>query len=204
MAGYSAIADASETLLDVLRDRIAARDDAVGIDRNEIVLASPDDVDAESDVRLSLYLYKIGKSTHASSVSRRRTGDGTMENPSLSLDLHYMLTAYPSKGRADDTATVQDQHSVIGLAMQVLHDTSIIESDDLKGSLRGEDPLHLSMNPDGGEELETLWNTFTEASFQPSVLYEVSPVAIDSTIEEPFTEVTERDIDVDRLPDDPA
>ena len=54
MATYAAIAEASETLVELLRDRVAERSDVISVDRSEIALVSPDDVGADSDVRLSV------------------------------------------------------------------------------------------------------------------------------------------------------
>lgn len=202
MAGYSAIADASESFLEMLRDRIGSRADVIDIDRNAIVLSSPNDVEADSNVRLSLYMYKISKNGHLSSSTRQHVGDNTYEDPPLPLDLHYLLTAYPSQNQADDVAKARDQHSVIGLALQVLHDNSIIEGDELKGSLAGEQSLRVSMVSDGGTEIEQVWKTFVDEPFQPSVIYEVSPVLIESTKQKEIAHVTDRSVDVSHKPEE--
>ena len=57
MGSYAVIAEMSETLVELLRERIRGRTDAIDVDRNRIALASPNEIEDDSDVRLSVYLY---------------------------------------------------------------------------------------------------------------------------------------------------
>jgi hypothetical protein len=191
VAGYTSIADVSETFVSVLRDEIAARDDAIDIDGSEIALASPGD--AGADVRLTLYLFGVSANSQLNNTPRQRLDDRTIQEPPLVLDLQYLLTAYPSQGGADDTAQTMEQQTVLGLAMQVLEDNASLDGERLAGSLStADETLEITMNPQPIDVVTRLWNTFGQTVYQPSVCYEVSPVTIDSTRIESFVPVSER------------
>jgi len=54
MSDYGAIAYVGETLIEILRDNMEDL-----IPRDSIILASPGEIDAKDNVRLSLFLYQI-------------------------------------------------------------------------------------------------------------------------------------------------
>lgn len=86
----------------------------------------------------------------------------------------------------------EEQHRVLGRAMQVIHDNSIIRGSDLKGSLADQPDLQVSISPQDMDEVMSIWSTFDETPFQPSVAYLVTPVLIESTEEEEVSRVVER------------
>lgn len=190
MGSYSAIADTSETLVELIRDRINTRSDVVNLDRNEVALVSPEQVGGDSDVRLSLYLYSVTKNTVMNNNNRRAIDDETMRDPPLALDLEYLMTAYPSQGGNDETANTIDQQRVLGLAIQILRDNAVLGREDLQGSL-GERDLHITMEQENVGTVTNIWNTFQDTPLHPSITYTVSPVLIDSTVEEEVPRVTE-------------
>lgn len=185
MAGYTAIEDAGDTLVGLLRDRMSAL-----LDTEEIALASPDSVGKNDKIRLSLYLYRVTESAHLKNQRRRSVDATTTAGSPLELDLHYVLTAHPSQTGNDETAKSGEQHRVLGRAMQVLHDDAIVRGSDLAGSLTGE-PLHLSIESEPPGSVVNVWSTFDEKPFRPSVTYVVGPVAIESGREEEVPRVVE-------------
>lgn len=192
MAADSAIADVGETLVEMLRDRM---DDLV--DRDEVALTSPASVGEGTDPRLTLYLYRITENVELKNAERLEVGDGKRREPPLALDLYYLLTAHPSTGGNDDTARSREQHSVLGRAMQVMYDNAVLRGSDLSGSLAGDsdEEVRISMNPMDQQSMDgivSLWNTFQEQPFQPSVSYLVSPVSIASTREDAVPRVVEK------------
>lgn len=191
MADYTAIAGVGETLVELLQDRMENF-----IDGDEIALASPNDVGQGNDWRLTLYLYRVSESSHMKNAEPRgQAPDPTVTKGSpLVLDLHYLLTAHPSKGRSDGTAKTTEQHSVLGRAMQVFRDNAIIRGSDLKGSLGAEDKLHLTIESESMDAMVNMWSTFPEQPFHPSVSYLVTPVVIDSRREEPVKRIVEREV----------
>ena len=69
MGSYAVIAETGEALVELLRTRIQERTDAISVDRETIVLASPNYIEEDSDVRLSLFLYTVGKNDVLKSLS---------------------------------------------------------------------------------------------------------------------------------------
>ena len=197
MAAYTAIADVSETLLALLRDRFAGRDDVFSMDGEAISLVAPDEVDADSETRLSLSLYRIEENA-AMKNTEAHTGDPTVaREPPLALDLYYLVTAYPG-GTDGGTAATVDQQRVLGLAMQTFHDNAVLSEDDLGGSLDPDLELQISLVNASVDELSGLWSTVPDAAFKPSAVYHVGPVLIDSRQQEEIVPVTERETTVDR------
>lgn len=194
MASYAAIADASETLVELLRDRITERGDVVSVTRSEIALVSPADVGADSDVRLSLFLYDVTENSVLKNQEDVRVDSRRTKEAPLALDLWYVLTAFPSQAGGDDTATSLDQQRILGLAMQVLYDNSILGAEELPPSLAERD-LQITLEDESLGAMTDVWNTFGDTSMQPSVTYLVSPVMIDATREQVTGRVTETERD---------
>lgn len=190
MAGYSAIADVGETLVEVLKDRMETL-----VDRDEVALASPGGIEASDEQRLTLYLYRIAENDYLMNTGTQETDVNRVSPAPLALDLYYLLTAYPSESGTDETTRTKEQHRVLGRAMQVLRDESVLRGSDLAGSLTEQRNLRVSrvsMNPESMDEVVNVWNTFQEKPFQPSISYLVGPVFIESTKEQEVDRVTER------------
>jgi hypothetical protein len=205
MATYTAIADVSETLVALLRDEFAARDDVFTMDGEAVSLVAPDAVDEESATRLSLSLYRIEENASMKNTDMGRASDPTVsQEPPLALDLYYLVTAYPGGGSADGTAATVEQQRVLGLAMQTFHDNAVLSDEQLSGSLDSDVDLQISLVSTSVDELTGLWSTVPDAAFQPSAVYHVGPVLIDSRQREEVTPVTDRETTVDRTPEYPS
>ncbi|MFW6321568.1 MAG: DUF4255 domain-containing protein [Halohasta sp.] len=201
MAAYTAIADVSETLAGLLRDRLADAD-GLTLDDEAVALVAPDAVGEDSSTRLSLSLYRIAENASMKNREPRHRGDPTVSQGSpLALDLYYLLTAYPAGSDDDETRRTVDQQRLLGMAMQTFHDNGVLEADQLSGSLDEDVSLRISLVNTSPEELSTLWSTVPEAAFQPSACYHVGPVLIDSRQREEITPVTDRETTVDRTPE---
>lgn len=184
---YSTIAHTSEAILELLRDRIAGRDDVVNVERNEIALVSPADVGNESDIRLGLYLYGIREfrqmSNSKQQVRRNPDPEEDDERP-LALSLEYLMTAYPSSGGNDETANSIDQQRVMGLALQVLHQNAIIGKYELPSAM-GENYLTINLERQDIDRIEDIYHSLQDATLHPSVTYHVGPVLITGKNEAP-------------------
>ena len=191
---HAAIADVGVTLVDLLHEEIQQR---IEFKKSEIALVSPGD--AANSVRLTLWLYHVSENTHLRDVDRpSRTGDAEKRSP-LVLDLHYLLTVHPTgSGQGGQsgvsTAATSEQHELLGLAMQVLHDNPILHAGTLPESLAAAE-LQVSVEQQPMDELTNLWGTFGDQAFQPSDAYRVTPVVIDSTVERPVSRVEERTVE---------
>lgn len=177
MGDHGAVADAGETLVKLLRDRITLVSD------DQIVLASPVDEDLKNKVRLTVFLFDVDRSTPAATPEHSAPTDGISTREPVRLDLKYLLTALPVKGNGSTTTTdkSKNEHAVLGRAMQVLRDNAIVSGSDLQGSLaEGDEALQVSMLSETTDTIMNLWNTFREEPYHPSVTYLVTPVEIES------------------------
>jgi hypothetical protein len=173
MSTYLAIAAASRTLRRLLTDRM---------EESVTVTLAPPDVtpDGVAGNRLNLYLYQV-------------TENGSMKNldlpgPPLSLNLHYLMTAYAANELGLDADLTAQQ--ILGDAMRVFHDVAIIHPDlhelndetafILDPALRGEsERVKLTLHPTNLDELSKIWTSLPQSHFRRSVAYEASVVLID-------------------------
>lgn len=150
----------------------------------------PDRVPIGADERsqLNLFLYRLTPNTGWRSGARHKAA--------LSLDLHYLVTAY---GEQDFVAEI-----LLGHAMQVLHTAGTLEANAIQGALalvapngsatilspgraalaaaHGVDVLdQISIAPEflGTEELSRIWSAL-QARYRPSATYKVSAALIRS------------------------
>ena len=204
MAGYAAVADVGETLVELLRNRMDELEGVIDVDRTDVGLVSPGELGEQSDVLLSLYLYRIAENADLKNAERERIDDETEREPPLALDLYYLLTAHPSPGDAEATDRTAQQHRILGLAMQVMRENAVVSGADLRGSLAADRELRVSLYPQSVDELTNIWTTFQGTPFRPSVAYLVSPVLIESLRERPVRPVLERTVSVDAESADPT
>jgi hypothetical protein len=189
MSDYTVIADVGETLVGLLRDNM---DDL--IDRSSIVLSSPGEVEAQDAPRLCLFLYQIVENAYLKNQEMQALNSSTRPYPPLTIDLYYMLTSYGSPQIADRTDKAIEEHKVLGRAMRVFYDNTIIKGSVLKGSLAGtSEELRLILRHVPLEELSQLWNSFPEKPYKLSVCYLVTPVKIDATRTGEVMRVIEKD-----------
>lgn len=191
MSDYTAIADVSYTFIDLLRNKM---EDI--IDPDSIVVASPGEIEANDNVRLSLFLFQVIENVHMKNQEMQIINPAKLKYPPLIMDLFYMLTSYPSSGIQDKTERTKEEHSILGKAMQVLHDNSIITDPLLRGCLTDDgQELHISQTPLNLDDMTKIWSTFQNRPFRPSVCYLVSNVRIESTREKEAKRVTDLKFD---------
>ena len=100
----------------------------------------------------------------------RQGSDGLEQYPPLSLNLYYLLT--PSTGKDEG-----DQ-KVLGKALQVFHDQSILAMPSSETPGEGEE-LHVALVQRTIEELAEVWEAL-QKPYRLSVCYEVRVVRISS------------------------
>ncbi len=191
MSDYTAIADVSYTLIDLLRNKMEGL-----IDPDSIVVVSPGEIEANDNVRLSLFLFQIIENVHMKNQEMQIINPTKLKYPPLIMDLSYMLTSYTSSKIQDKTERTMEEHSILGKAVQILHDNSIITDPFLRGSLTDDgQELHISQNPLNLDDMTKIWSTFQDRPFRPSVCYLVSNVRIESTREKESKRVIDRKFD---------
>jgi hypothetical protein len=190
MSEYTAIADVGETLIDFLRGAMGDM-----ISPNSIVLFSPGEIEDNDDIRLSLFLFQVNENIHMKNQEMQIVDHTRLKYPPLNLDLYYMLTSYPSSGIQDKTERTKEEHSILGRAMQVIYDNSILNGSVLRGSLaENNEELHISLFPLSMDDMTKIWTTFQDKSFRPSICYIVTPTKIESTRERETQRVVERNL----------
>lgn len=198
MAGFAAIADVGLTLVELLEDRMSGLD--LGDLEDRVILGSPLEATDSDPVVLTVFLYRVGENPQMKNADRHEIGPaggaaspGPLGEPPLTLDLYYLLTAFPSEtasGRPTDESA--SQHRVLGRALQVLHDNAVVRGSDLQGSLDDDDTVRISVYPESAEDVLSIWNTFTDRPYRPSVSFLVSPVEIESELAAPVPRTVDR------------
>lgn len=176
MSDYRAIADVGETLIELLRDNMQ---DLIPR-RQSIVLASPGEIETNDDVRLSLFLYQVIENIHLKNQEMQIRDPTTLTFPPIVLDLYYIFTSYPS-GIQDITERTREEHSILGRAIQIINDNSVLAGSVLKGNLdvNGYE-LHITLASVSLDDMTKMWTTFPGKPFRSSVCGLVTPVMIDS------------------------
>ncbi|QGR00146.1 DUF4255 domain-containing protein [Paenibacillus psychroresistens] len=184
MAQYTVIADVGITIVQLLRDNMVNEP----IQQPEFIgLSHPND---KGDLSLSLFLYSVKESADRQTQMLSR-GQSTLQYPPLTVELFYMLTAHSA---AELQTRALDEQRILGKALQVLYDNSIIKGQALQGSLADtNEELRIVME---NLPLDTLISLFPNSPYKLSVCFSVGPVYIDSTRIKATKRVVERDISI--------
>jgi hypothetical protein len=184
VSGFRAIAGVSSTLRNLLRDRLE--------DPVSVTIAPPDvQVNGATGRRVNLYLYLVTENGFLRNQEIPGQGHpADYGRPPLSLNLHYLMTAFGSADNAADSDLEAQQ--ILGDAMRVFHDFPIVTEDlhqgDILANPRILDPtlvgefekVKISLQPTSLEEVTDLWMALPQSNFRRSVAYQVTVVQIES------------------------
>lgn len=149
-----------------------------------IGIASPAD---RGDLVLSLCLIGIRENGEARRNEMQMQG-GSLRFPPMTVDLHYLLTAYSA---ADLQTRTLDEHRLIGRAMQVLYDNSILRAPYLEGTLaENEEELRIANLSFDTDQVMRHWQ-FGDMPYKLSLVYRVGPVLLESNRVKPTSRVVE-------------
>lgn len=163
-----------------LKERVQAAYAAAGGAGKGVYVGPIDDAEAAGH-KLILFLYRV-----APNPSLRNTGH-TVANPvpppatityrdALPLDLYYLLTLGDASGEAADL----EQLKFLGSAIQVLQRDATLTGIGVE-----HEPVKVSLDPLGNDEMSRLWALFPTVNYRTSVAYLASPVWIDPRPEDP-------------------
>lgn len=191
MSSALALASVTAVIKDLLENGLAtgAVTSKLGGDAAVSALA-PDRVPSGADERAQLNLFLYLVTPHPGLRADARRGD----RGSLSLDLHYLLTAY---GPQDLQTEI-----LLGHAIQLLHETPTLERERIRDSLKAMsrtrdrrvlapplaalaaseladhvDRLKIEATFLSTEEMSKLWSAL-QAKYRPSATYKVSGVVM--------------------------
>jgi hypothetical protein len=164
IAGYTGIADVSNSLLKLLRDNmeheLIAKPELIG-------MCSPEE---ENDFRLILYLYHIEANYDYRNVPPR-----TSLVP-LTLDLYYLMTA---KSSAEINSRSLDENTILGNAMLIFHENPILSASSLEGSLaENNDEIKITMIDTDKHLFSSKIKESEKLLYRNVVCYKVGPVFI--------------------------
>jgi hypothetical protein len=192
VSDFQAIGGVSASLRNLLRDRMELPPGLL-VPTVPVTVSpppqAPEDPDAVEAARVNLFLYRITRNTALSNQEIPGQGHANAYGrPPLSLDLHFLLTAYGTEegegGLGDETVA----HFLLGSAMRVLHDIPVITEAllDRNGvpilhpALHGEgERVRITLDPLELEDLTKVW-TATTFPYRLSAAYSVSVVQIES------------------------
>jgi hypothetical protein len=194
MSDFQAFGAVSATLRDLLLDRMELPSD-VGRSMFDVTVGYPrsDSTGATLESsRVNLFLYRVTENGALKNQHLPEEGRGdAYEHPPLALDLHYLLTAY---GTTEETTGFPNDvraQTLLGSAMRVLHDCSIITEristiseavprPILHPALQdAREHVRLSLEPLSIEDLSKVWTALT-MPFRLGASYHVSVVQIQS------------------------
>ena len=185
----TAIAEVGEALITLLRDNM-------GIPQATIMLVSPGEIEANDNVRLSLFLYQVRENAYLRNQDMEQIDSTHLRYPPLPLELYYMLTAYPSSGITDRTERTEEEHRILGKAIQILYDNIILTISDYE--------LRITLNTMSLDDMTKIWTTFQGKSYRPSACYLVTPVYIDSTRQMGVKRVESKETDSGQMKPNPG
>lgn len=170
MSASTAIGMVGESLRNFLDDEMLITPNV------NVTLLAPDEPGGTR--RINLFLYKVEQNAFLRNMDWQvsRTDPTRLTPPPLSLNLHYLMTAYALNDSHTGNTTA---HEILGDAMRVFHDRPIVPDTYLVAGLNdAREQLKISQSHVDLDELSKIWTTFSEP-FRLSVVYEVSVVQLD-------------------------
>ncbi len=198
MSDFRAISGVSSTLQALLRDRMEL---PAGVTLNDLQITistplgetPPGTPPAPEAPRVNLFLYQVSESPFLSNQDLPGRGHpSAYGNPPLSLNLHYLLTAYGSHSAGNGAFLDESQAQLLlGSAMRVLHDFPLV-SDSLQtvrepvgrailhpALVGAYERLKICLDPISMEDLTKIWTALT-IPYRLSAAYSVSVAQIES------------------------
>lgn len=178
MSDYRAIQGVTSSIKNVLeRFMFLNRAEASAAERVEVSVGLPDQEPEEPGRRVNLLLYHVTECPHLKNQDTLGAAHpGEYGRPPLTLDLHYLVTAYTPSDGGDQS----EAHQILGDAMSALHDHALLQADVLDPALGSavERPK-ITLEPLTVEDLTKVWLALN-TPYRLSVGYKVTVVRIDS------------------------
>lgn len=187
MADYTAVVEAGNALVELLRDSLTP--EPLG-NRELISLCSPHE---SENNQLTLYLYHMEEESQNMTSGYYQVDQNTQRRRPAQFTLRYLVTAH---SKAPAQLKQADEHRMIGAAIQTIRDNPVIPQQYLSGSLADEQAqLHLALEKVPLEQLLKIWNN-TSKEYKLSFVVMLTGVTIASRSERRITRVTDVSIDI--------
>jgi hypothetical protein len=176
MGDYTVVAEAGQTLVQLIWNAISADPNLVSLINSEslISLESPaEHLDNNDGALLSVYLYRISEDAFMKNRQPVEGPGGLQRRTPMPLDLYYLITPL--------LTDAFDRQVVLGKIMQVLYDRPTLEGPDLVGSLTtAGDVLRVVFNPVPLNEVALVWQAL-EIPYMLCVSYVMRVALLSST-----------------------
>lgn len=187
MADFTIIQYIDEAIIKLLDNKFSTLDPVPSV-TNE----SPVNMKIEgANQGLSVYLYILEENSHMKNMPREKTDSSNLKRKPLFLDIFYMLTPYAN--------TRSDEHKILGSAMQVLHDKSILKSTDAEvaGTVFStlEEEIHITFQPISIDDLTKIWGSLKDVPSKLSACYKVTAAKIESELSDEIVRVRDKQIE---------
>lgn len=191
MADYTALVEAGNALVELLRDQLTP--EPLG-DRELIALCSPHE---SENNQLTLYLYQIEEENTNMTSGYYQVDRDTQRIRPAQFALRYLITAH---SKAPAQLREADQHRIVGAAIQALRDNPQIPRRYLTGSMAQEEAeLRVMVEKTPVEQLLKIWNN-TSKEYKLSFVVLLTGVTIRSRRERRVARVTDLTIDTNEKP----
>lgn len=182
MADYTALVEAGNALVELLRDNLTP--EPIG-NRELIALCSPHE---SENNQLTLYLYQVEEDTQGVPSGYYQVSRNVQRVRPSRFNLRFLVTAH---SKAPVQLREADQYRMVGAAIQVLKDHPVIDSQYLAGSLAEEGArINVVMEKTPLDQLLKIWNN-TSNNYKLSFTVLLSGVEISSKRERTVSRVTD-------------
>lgn len=191
MADYPIIADVSNYLVHMLRDKMCPEPIP---SPNNIEVSSPSSQDV--DYILGLYLYDIREEGEVSLPALMNSGKTRLRRPPRPYSLYYMLFI---NGSSQMGLKANDIQKILGRAAQIVNDGASVNPRTLQKWLEtDEPPIVFTPAKISLEDKVRVWTAISKP-YQVALFYKVAPVFLSSEIVVEPPRVTEARFDLDVL-----
>lgn len=190
MADYTAIVEAGQALVELLRDHLTPEPLA---NRELIALCSPHE---SENNQLTVYLYHLEEDVRHATSGYYQVDQNTQRRSPAQFILRYLVTAH---SKAPVQRRQAEQHRMLGAVIQTIRDHPILSTRYLSGSLAEEQAqLHITIERIPLEQMLKIWND-TSGEYRVSLAVMMTGVTIGSRQERSITRVTEVTVDTRQM-----
>ena len=191
MADYTALVEAGNALVEMLRDTLTP--EPIG-NRELIALCPPHE---SENNQLTLYLYQVEEDTQGAQSGYYQVSREVERVRPTRYNLRFLVTAH---SKAPAQLKEADQYRMVGAALQVLRDHPVIDQQYLSGSLAEQNArIHVVLEKTTQDQLLKIWNN-NSTTYKLSFVVLLTGVEIDSKRERRFSRVTDVTIDTQPKP----
>ena len=189
MADYTALVEAGNALVEMLRDNLTP--EPIG-NRELIALCSPHE---SENNQLTLYLYQVEEDTQGVQSGYYQVSQNVQRMRPTRYNLRFLITAH---SKAPNQLKEADQYRMVGAALQVLKDHPVLDAKYLSGSLAEQNAVvHVVLEKTSQDQLLKIWNN-TSTAYKLSFVVLLTGVEIDSRKERRVSRVT--DVTIETAP----